>query len=477
MTQVELGRICQIMGGVVDVAFADGETLPAIFEALEVLGENATEKIVLEVQQQLEGNVVRTVAMAPTDGLRRGMKVQSTGNCLQVPVGPGVLGRILNALGQPIDGRGPVKADKTLPIHRPAPPLTEQDTTTRILETGIKAIDLICPFTRGGKAGAFGGAGVGKTVVITELIHNIAQKYGGFSIFTGVGERSREGNDLYHEMVSSHLIDLEHLEKSKVALVFGQMNEPPGVRMRVGLSGLTVAEYFRDEKNLDVLLFIDNIFRFSQAGSEVSALLGRSPSAVGYQPTLNHEMGELQERITSTKNGSITSFEAIYVPADDLTDPAPAAVFEHLDSTIVLDRKIAALAIFPAVDPLASTAKALNVDVVGKEHFELASRVQNLLQRYRDLQDIIAILGLDELSDEDKLIVARARKVQKFLSQPFFTAEAFTGMEGRYVSREETLRGFRMILDGELDAIGENDFYMKGNIDEVLKSHKSAEKR
>ncbi|MDR2576438.1 MAG: F0F1 ATP synthase subunit beta [Puniceicoccales bacterium] len=474
---MELGRICQIMGGVVDVAFADGETLPAIFEALEVLGENATEKIVLEVQQQLEGNVVRTVAMAPTDGLRRGMKVQSTGNCLQVPVGPGVLGRILNALGQPIDGRGPVKADKTLPIHRPAPPLTEQDTTTRILETGIKAIDLICPFTRGGKAGAFGGAGVGKTVVITELIHNIAQKYGGFSIFTGVGERSREGNDLYHEMVSSHLIDLEHLEKSKVALVFGQMNEPPGVRMRVGLSGLTVAEYFRDEKNLDVLLFIDNIFRFSQAGSEVSALLGRSPSAVGYQPTLNHEMGELQERITSTKNGSITSFEAIYVPADDLTDPAPAAVFEHLDSTIVLDRKIAALAIFPAVDPLASTAKALNVDVVGKEHFELASRVQNLLQRYRDLQDIIAILGLDELSDEDKLIVARARKVQKFLSQPFFTAEAFTGMEGRYVSREETLRGFRMILDGELDAIGENDFYMKGNIDEVLKSHKSAEKR
>jgi F-type H+-transporting ATPase subunit beta len=389
-----------------------------------------------------------------------------------MPVGQGVLGRILNALGEPIDGLGPVQAEIRMPIHRPAPKLTEQDTAAKILETGIKAIDLICPFTRGGKAGAFGGAGVGKTVVITELIHNIARKYGGFSIFTGVGERSREGNDLYHEMISSGLIDLEHPEKSKVALIFGQMNEPPGIRMLVGLSGLTVAEYFRDEEHLDVLLFIDNIFRFSQAGSEVSALLGRSPSAVGYQPTLDHEMGTLQERITSTKDGSITSFEAVYVPADDTTDPAPAAVFGHLDSTIVLERKIAALAIYPAVDPLTSTSKALTAAVVGQEHFELTRRVQGLLQRYRDLQDIIAILGMDELAEEDKLIVARARKVQKFLSQPFFTAAAFTGMEGRYVAREDTLRGFRMIIDGELDAVGENDFYMKGSIDEVLAAQK-----
>ena len=467
---MEEGHISQIVGGVVDVSFVKNSQLPAIHEALSVeLGDGKA--MVLEVQQQLEGGVVRTVAMASTDGLRRGMAVRSSGGPMAMPVGEAVLGRILNALGEPIDGRGPVMAEKRLPIRRSAPDLTEQDTEAKVLETGIKAIDLICPFTRGGKAGAFGGAGVGKTVVIMELIHNIAQKYGGFSIFTGVGERSREGNDLYHEMISSGLIDLEHNEKSKVALIFGQMNEPPGIRMLVGLSGLTVAEYFRDEKHLDVLLFIDNIFRFSQAGSEVSALLGRSPSAVGYQPTLDHEMGQLQERITSTKNGSITSFEAVYVPADDTTDPAPAALFGHLDSTIVLDRKIAALAIFPAVDPLVSTSKALTVDVVGREHFDLAGRVQSLLQRYKDLQDVIAILGMDELSEDDKLAVSRARKVQKFLSQPFFTAAVFTGMEGRYVAREETLRGFSMIIDGELDAVNENDFYMKGTIDDVLKAH------
>ncbi|MDR2667532.1 MAG: F0F1 ATP synthase subunit beta [Puniceicoccales bacterium] len=465
------GHISQVVGGVVDVAFAEASQLPAIYDALSV-DVGGGKSIVLEVQQQLEGNVVRTVAMAATDGLRRGMAVHPTGGPIAMPVGEAVLGRILNALGEPIDGRGPIKAEKCLPVRRGAPILTEQDTEAKILETGIKAIDLICPFTRGGKAGAFGGAGVGKTVVITELIHNIAKKYGGYSIFTGVGERSREGNDLYHEMISSGLIDLDHPEKSKVALIFGQMNEPPGIRMLVGLSGLTVAEYFRDGKHLDVLLFIDNIFRFSQAGSEVSALLGRSPSAVGYQPTLDHEMGQLQERIASTKNGSITSFEAVYVPADDTTDPAPAAIFAHLDSTIVLDRKISSLAIFPAVDPLVSTSKALSVDIVGREHFDLARRVQGLLQRYKDLQDVIAILGMDELSEDDKLAVARARKVQKFLSQPFFTASVFTGMEGRYVSREETLRGFSMIISGELDAVNENDFYMKGAIDDVLKAHR-----
>ncbi|MDR2030239.1 MAG: F0F1 ATP synthase subunit beta [Puniceicoccales bacterium] len=463
------GQIQRIIGGVVDVAFS-GE-LPSLLEALEVICEGEERTVVLEVQQQLELGTVRTVAMASTDGLRRGLPVRRTGRPIQVPVGSAVLGRILNVLGEPIDGRGPIPSSARLPIHRGAPALVDQSTAVTILETGIKAIDLICPFLRGGKAGAFGGAGVGKTVVIMELIHNIARRYGGFSVFTGIGERSREGNDLYHEMVTSGLIDLEHPERSKVALVFGQMNEPAGVRMRVGLSGLTIAEHFRDEQHLDVLLFIDNIFRFSQAGSEVSALLGRSPSAVGYQPTLNAEMGELQERITSTANGSITSFEAVYVPADDLTDPAPAAVFEHLDSTIVLDRKIASLAIYPAIDPLASTSKALTSDIVGQEHFTTARRVQGLLQRYKDLQDIIAILGLDELSEEDKLIVARARKVQKFFSQPFVSAEAFTGMEGRYVSRDETLAGFRKILDGELDGINENDFYMKGSIDEVLQAH------
>lgn len=471
------GTIKQIMGGVVDVAFPESQ-MPAIYTALEVelptTDAKKTQKIVLEVQQQLGEGVVRTVAMASTDGLVRGMKVLDTGSPIKVPVGEGVLGRIMNVLGEPIDDRGAIQHEVELPIHRSAPSLLEQDTESKILETGIKAIDLICPFTRGGKAGAFGGAGVGKTVVIMELIHNIALKYGGYSIFTGVGERSREGNDIYHEMIDSGVIDEKHPENSKVALVFGQMNEPAGVRMRVGLTGLTVAEYFRDEKHLDVLLFIDNIFRFSQAGSEVSALLGRSPSAVGYQPTLNYEMGQLQERITSTKQGSITSFEAVYVPADDLTDPAPAAVFEHLDSTIVLDRKIAALAIFPAVDPLTSTSKALIPSVIGEEHFNITRRVQSVLQRYKDLQDIIAILGLDELSEEDKLTVARARKIQKFLSQPFFSAEVFTGTPGKFVSREETLRGFRMILDGELDDINENDFYMKGNIDEVIEASKKS---
>jgi F-type H+-transporting ATPase subunit beta len=468
------GKIFQIMGDVIDVSFGN-DHMPAIYSALEVKMESCT--VILEVQQQLEEGIVRTVAMAPTNGLRRGMEVCDRQKPICVPVGKGVLGRILNVHGEPIDDRGPILEEDRLPIHRSAPDLVEQDTETKILETGIKSIDLICPFIRGGKAGAFGGAGVGKTVVITELIHNIAQKYGGYSIFAGVGERSREGNDLYHEMISSGVIDQEHADNSKVVLVFGQMNEPPGVRMRVALSGLTIAEYFRDSMHLNVLLFVDNIFRFSQAGSEVSALLGRPPSAVGYQPTLNYEMGTLQERITSTKNGSITSFEAVYVPADDLTDPASAAVFEHLDSTIVLDRKIAALAIYPAVDPLASTSKALLVDIVGEEHFHITKRVQQTLQHYRDLQDVIAILGMDELSEEDKLIVSRARKVQKFLSQPFFTAEAFTGTKGQYVPREETLRGFSMILDGKLDHVNENDFYMKGNIDDVLAAHSKHSKK
>jgi F-type H+-transporting ATPase subunit beta len=375
----------------------------------------------------------------------------------------------LNVVGEPIDNRGPVVTAKKYPIHRPAPALIEQNISANILETGIKVIDLICPFVKGGKVGAFGGAGVGKTVIIMELIQNIAMAHGGYSVFAGVGERSREGNDLFHEMCDSKVIDLECLENSKVALVFGQMNEPPGARMRVGLTGLSIAEYFRDEKHQDVLLFIDNIFRFSQAGSEVSALLGRSPSAVGYQPTLSQEMGEFQERITSTKNGSITSFQAVYVPADDLTDPAPANTFAHLDSTIVLDRKIASLAIYPAVDPLASTSKALTPEIVGEEHFKVARGVQALLQRYKELQDIIAILGLDELPEEDKLAVSRARKVQRFLSQPFHVGEAFTGLSGKYVKTEDAIRGFKMILDGGVDGVSENDFYMKGTIEEVIK--------
>lgn len=461
-----LGTITQILGAVVDVRF-DRDRLPAIYNALKVKRDDG-KGLILEVQQHIGDGIVRTVAMSATDGLRRGQEVRDTGESISVPVGDGVLGRILDVTGDPIDAKGEVTYEKRLPIHRSAPTLLDQDINSEILETGIKVIDLICPFVKGGKIGAFGGAGVGKTVVITELINNIAIGHGGFSVFAGVGERSREGNDLFHEMSASGVINEKEPEKSKVTLVFGQMNEPPGARMRVGLTGLTIAEYFRDERHQDVLLFIDNIFRFSQAGSEVSALLGRSPSAVGYQPTLSQEMGQLQERITSTKNGSITSFQAVYVPADDLTDPAPANTFAHLDSTLVLDRKIAALALFPAVDPLASTSKALDPKVVGQKHFDVARNVQMVLQKYKELQDIIAILGMDELSEEDKLTVNRARKIQKFLSQPFHTAEAFTGREGKYVSSAETVKGFEMILSGELDAIPENNFYMKGSIEEVI---------
>ena len=426
------GKILQVIGPVVDVQFAE-DALPAIYQALTIdftVG-GQEEKLTLEVQQHLGEGVARTVAMSSTEGLKRDMDVVDTGSPISVPVGEGVLGRIFNVTGDTVDGRGSVEHEKKYPIHRPAPPLTEQDTKANILETGIKVIDLICPFIKGGKVGAFGGAGVGKTVVIMELINNIAKTHGGYSLFAGVGERSREGNDLYHEMSDSGVIDQENIANSKVALVYGQMNEPPGARMRVALSALSMAEYFRDEKNQDVLLFVDNIFRFSQAGSEVSALLGRSPSAVGYQPTLASEMGTLQERITSTKKGSVTSFQAVYVPADDLTDPAPANTFAHLDSTIVLERAIADLGIYPAVDPLASVSKALEPDVVGQEHYEVARGVQSVLQRYNDLQDIIAILGLDELSPEDKQTVYRARKIQKFLSQPFNVAEVFTGFPGK----------------------------------------------
>jgi len=466
------GKIVQIIGAVVDVEFPV-ESMPAIYNALDVSFENGR-TLVLEVQQHLDGGIARTVAMSSTDGLVRGMAVTDTGSAISVPVGVGVLGRIFNVLGEPVDKRGEVKADKRLPIHREPPPLIEQDTQAQILETGIKVIDLICPFLRGGKAGAFGGAGVGKTVLIMELINNVAKAHGGYSIFAGVGERSREGNDFYHEMIDSGVINIDDISKSKVALVYGQMNEPPGARMRVGLSALTMAEYFRDEKHQDVLLFIDNIFRFSQAGSEVSALLGRSPSAVGYQPTLAQEMGQLQERITSTKQGSITSFQAVYVPADDLTDPAPANTFAHLDSTIVLERRIAEQGIFPAVDPLSSTSKALEPTIVGQEHFEVARGVQTVLQRYKDLQDIISILGIDELSPEDKVTVFRARKIQKFLSQPFDVAEVFSGVKGQYVTSAETVRGFKMILNGELDDVPEADFFMKGGIDEVIAAAKAA---
>lgn len=462
------GRIKQVIGAVVDVEFP-ADSIPAIYNALTTGGDGA--KIVLEVQQQLGGGVVRTVAMTSTEGLKRGDEVVDTQSPIKVPVGGATLGRIFNVTGDPIDQKGPVAASERLPIHRKAPSLLEQSTRAEILETGIKPIDLICPFLKGGKVGAFGGAGVGKTVVIMELIHNIAKAHGGFSVFAGVGERSREGNDLYHEMTDSGVIDQKNPDKSKVALVYGQMNEPPGARMRVALTALTMAEYFRDAQGQDVLLFIDNIFRFSQAGSEVSALLGRSPSAVGYQPTLAQEMGELQERITSTKKGSITSFQAVYVPADDLTDPAPANTFAHLDSTIVLDRSIAALGIYPAIDPLASTSNALSADIVGAEHFRVARGVQELLQKYKDLQDIIAILGIDELSDEDKLTVSRARKVQKYLSHPMHVSEVFSGIPGTYVPVAETIKGFAMILDGKLDHVNENDFAYKGTIDEVLESY------
>jgi len=469
------GKIVEVIGPVVDVQF-DKSMMPAIYQALtaDFTASGVEATVTLEVQQHLGDGLVRTIAMSSTEGLVRGMDAVDTGAPISVPVGEGVLGRILNVTGDPVDERGPVKFEKRYPIHRPAPALVDQDTSSNILETGIKVIDLICPFIKGGKVGAFGGAGVGKTVVIMELINNIAKTHGGYSVFAGVGERSREGNDLYHEMSDSGVIDQKNIENSKVALVYGQMNEPPGARMRVGLAGLAMAEYFRDEQNQDVLLFIDNIFRFSQAGSEVSALLGRSPSAVGYQPTLAQEMGVLQERITSTKKGSITSFQAVYVPADDLTDPAPANTFAHLDSTIVLERSIAELGIYPAVDPLASSSKALEPTVVGQEHYEVARGVQKVLQRYKDLQDIIAILGLDELSPEDKLAVYRARKVQRFLSQPFNVAEVFTGTAGKIVPVADTIKGFKMILDGDLDEVQENDFYMKGGIEEAMEASKAA---
>ena len=452
------GTVIQIMGPVLDIRFSE-ENLPELLTALEI--PNGEAVIVAEVAQHIGDNVVRAIAMSSTDGLQRGAEATSTGAPIKVPVGEACLGRVFNLLGQPIDEAGPVQAQEVWPIHRPAPSYDEQETSTEILETGIKVIDLICPYAKGGKIGLFGGAGVGKTVLIQELIYNIATEHNGYSVFTGVGERTREGNDLYLEMTESGVI-------KKTAMVFGQMNEPPGARMRVGLSGLTMAEYFRDVKHQDVLLFIDNIFRFTQAGSEVSALLGRMPSAVGYQPTLATEMGALQERITSTKNGSITSVQAVYVPADDYTDPAPATTFAHLDATTALDRGIASLGIYPAVDPLNSTSRILTPEVVGKEHYEVARGVQRILQRYKELQDIIAIMGMDELSEEDKLTVNRARKVQRFLSQPFSVAEQFTGFEGKYVPLKETVRGFKEIIEGKHDDIPESCFLFAGTIDDVV---------
>jgi len=455
--ECQVGKVRQIIGAVVDVEFSGD--LPKIYDALEVPMPNHS-KLVLEVQQHIGSNVVRTVAMGSTDGLSRNVEAVATNAPISVPVGPKTLGRMFDALGNPLDDKEPVVTKKRYPIHRHAPNFTDQSTKEEILETGIKVIDLICPIVKGGKVGMFGGAGVGKTVIIMELIRNIAQEHGGYSVFAGVGERSREGNDLYYEMSESGVL-------AKTSLVFGQMNEPPGVRARVGLTGLSIAEYFRDEENKDVLLFIDNIFRFTQAGSEVSALLGRIPSAVGYQPTLATDLGELQERITSTKKGSITSIQAIYVPADDLTDPAPATTFGHLDSTVVLSRSLTELGIYPAVDPLDSTSTIMDPGIVGEEHYQVAREVQKVLQRYKDLQDIIAILGMEELSDQDKAIVARARKIQRFLSQPFFVAETFTGTEGRYVTLKETIKGFKEILEGKHDDKPESAFYMKGGISEV----------
>ncbi len=479
------GKIVQVIGPVVDIEFTDA--LPAIYNALTVEftppGAAAKTKLTLEAQQHFGDNWVRAVAMSSTEGLKRGMEVTDTGAPISMPVGEAVMGRVFDVTGNAVDEQGPVKADKFLPIHRAAPPLVDQSTSPQILTTGIKVIDLICPFLKGGKVGAFGGAGVGKTVVIMELINNIAKLHGGISMFAGVGERTREGNDLYNEMIEANVIKTKKDAKghpeigangmpilepgSRIGLVYGQMNEPPGARLRVALSALAVTEYFRDEKNQDVLLFVDNVFRFSQAGSEVSALLGRTPSAVGYQPTLAAEMGNLQERITSTKKGSITSFQAVYVPADDLTDPAPATTFAHLDATIVLERSIAELGIFPAVDPLASSSRALAPEFVGEEHYNVARGVQKVLQRYKDLQDIIAILGMDELSADDKLTVFRARKIQKFLSQPFTVAEQFTGRPGKQVPVAETVRSFKEILEGKYDDIAEANFYMKGGIDEI----------
>ena len=461
------GKIVQVIGPVVDVEFPG--SLPAIYNALtvEFKVQGGPIKLTLEVQQHLGDNWVRAVAMSSTEGLKRGYEVLDTGAPISMPVGEGVMGRVFDVTGDPVDERGPVTAEKRYPIHRPPPSLEDQSTSPQVLMTGIKVIDLICPFLKGGKVGAFGGAGVGKTVVIMELINNIAKLHGGVSVFAGVGERTREGNDLYNEMSEAKVIRQDNLGESKIALVYGQMNEPPGARLRVALSGLAITEYFRDEKNQDVLLFIDNIFRFSQAGSEVSALLGRTPSAVGYQPTLAAEMGDLQERITSTKKGSITSFQAVYVPADDLTDPAPATTFAHLDATIVLERSLTELGIYPSVDPLASTSRALAPEIVGEEHYQAARGVQRVLQRYKDLQDIIAILGMDELNPEDKLTVYRARKIQKFLSQPFSVAEVFTGRPGRQVPVAETVRGFKEILDGKHDDVPEGNFYMRGGIEEI----------
>lgn len=460
MTKEKQGKIIEIIGAVVDVEFPH-QDIPRIYDALKVEKEN----LVLEVQQQIGDGVVRTIAMGTTDGLRRGLSVINTGHPIMIPVGKPTLGRIMNVLGEPIDEAGPIKTDQHLPIHRPSPTFAEQAPSQELLETGIKVIDLICPFAKGGKVGLFGGAGVGKTVNMLELIRNIAIEHSGYSVFTGVGERTREGNDFYLEMKESNVLD-------KVALVYGQMNEPPGNRLRVGLTGLTIAESFRDEGK-DVLLFIDNIFRYTLSGVEVSALLGRIPSAVGYQPTLAEEMGVLQERITSTKTGSITSVQAVYVPADDLTDPSPATTFAHLDATVVLSRQIAELGIYPAIDPLDSTSRQLDPLVVGQEHYEVALGVQKTLQRYKELKDIIAILGMDELSEEDKQTVARARRIQRFLSQPFFVAEVFTGTPGRYVSTKETIRGFKSILSGEYDHLPEQAFYMVGTIDEAVEKAKT----
>lgn len=461
-----IGTICQVIGPVVDIQF-EQDHLPDLLNAIKI--QNDEEVLTVEVAQHIGDDLVRCIALGATDGLKRGMDAKDTGAAISVPVGKETLGRMFNVLGEPIDGKDALKGDETMPIHRKAPTFEDQDTSNEVYETGIKVIDLLCPYAKGGKVGLFGGAGVGKTVLIQELIHNIAQEHGGISVFTGVGERTREGNDLYYEMIDSGVID-------KTALVFGQMNEPPGSRMRVALTGLTMAEYFRDEAGQDVLLFIDNIYRFTQAGSEVSALLGRMPSAVGYQPTLATEMGALQERITSTKKGSITSVQAVYVPADDLTDPAPATTFNHLDATTVLSRNIAGMGLYPAVDPLDSTSRILDPNVVGEEHYAVARHVQEVLQEYKDLQDIIAVLGLEELSEEQRTTVARARKVQRFLSQPFSVASQFTGIDGKYVPIEETVRGFKEILEGKHDDVPESAFLFVGGIDEVLEKAAAAEK-
>ena len=463
---VSQGKIVQIIGAVVDVEFPRSE-VPKVYDALKVQGTDIT----LEVQQQLGDGVVRAIALGSTDGLKRNLVAVNTGRAISVPVGPGTLGRIMDVLGNPIDEAGPVKSETTWEIHRPAPSYEDQSSTTELLETGIKVIDLMCPFAKGGKVGLFGGAGVGKTVNMMELINNIATEHSGLSVFAGVGERTREGNDFYHEMQESGVVNTAEPEKSKVAMVYGQMNEPPGNRLRVALTGLTMAEYFRDEGR-DVLLFVDNIYRYTLAGTEVSALLGRMPSAVGYQPTLAEEMGVLQERITSTKTGSITSIQAVYVPADDLTDPSPATTFAHLDATVVLSRNIAALGIYPAVDPLDSTSRQLDPNVIGHEHYDTARRVQATLQKYKELKDIIAILGMDELSEDDKLAVARARKIERFFSQPFHVAEVFTGSPGKYVPLKETIRGFKGIVDGEYDHLPEQAFYMVGTIDEAVEKAK-----